>query len=96
MLSVIGDIPGELVRPKFFMAFRGGSVRASGMPVPEASVNEDDGAMFGQDDVRLSCHIQSMQPEAIAGPVKQGAHYALGASILALDLRHHQAPLCYG
>lgn len=50
-------IAGELGRPEIGAWLRGRRFAAAGMTMPEASMNEDGGTVFRQDDVRASGQI---------------------------------------
>ena len=47
------------------------------MTVPEAPVNEDDGAVLRENDVRLSRQAGRMQPKAKASPVEKATKKAV-------------------
>ena len=47
-------VVGDLVCPEVDACFRHDELRAVLVPVPEAAVDEDDGAIAGEDDVRCS------------------------------------------
>lgn len=66
MLAVVRDVPRELVRPEFPVAFWGGGVLAALVPVPEAAMDEDHGAVLGQYDVGFAGEIRNMEPKAVA------------------------------
>ena len=71
MLAVVRDVPRELVGPEFPVALGGGRHLAVFVPVPETSVDENDGAVFGQYDVGLAGEVRNVEPEAVAGAVQQ-------------------------
>mgnify|MGYP001099814085 CR=1 FL=1 len=64
--AVVRNVPGELLRPELPVALGGGCNLATLVPVPEAAVDENDGPVFGQDDVRLAGEIRSVEPEAVS------------------------------
>ena len=45
MFPVVGDIAGEFIRPEFPVALGGAGRFANRMPMPEAAVDENDGAV---------------------------------------------------
>ena len=65
------------------------------MQMPEATMNKNDGAIFGQDDVRAAGQILAVQPEAKTGCVQKRTHNHFGFGALALDIRHHAAAGCF-
>jgi hypothetical protein len=66
------------------------------MPVPEAAVEEHNGAVFWQDDVGPTGQFFSVQAEAVTGAVQGGAHQLLWRSIAAADTRHVPAAAFWG
>lgn len=63
------------------------------MAVPEAAVDEYDGAVFGEDDVGRAGKGADIQPVTIA-PAPQLAPYSLfGTGVLRADVRHTFVPL---
>lgn len=56
--------------------------------MPEAAVDEDDGAVPRQHDVGRSGEVADMESEAIPGAVEHGANRQFRAGILAPDLGH--------
>jgi len=85
---VIGGVAGKFLLPELFVCGGRGGVFAALVPVPEASMNEDDGFVFRQDDVGFSGEIFHMQSEPVSGPVQHGPddHFRLG--VLASDPAH--------
>lgn len=96
VLPVIRDVPRKFVRPDFLVGLGGGRAFASLVPVPEAPVDEDHGAISGQYDVRLAREVSHMEPESVAGAVQQAADGPLRAGVLAPNLRHVAAALGFG
>ena len=96
VLAVVRDIPREFLRPEFPVGLGGGGDFTVLVPVPETAVDEDDGAVFGQDDVGLAGEVLHLEPEAVAGAVQQTADLPLRAGVLAPDLRHVPAALGFG
>jgi DNA-binding transcriptional LysR family regulator len=67
--------------------------------VPEAAVDEDDGAVFRQDEVgfaRERLVFGSMDGEAVAEAVEHGAQGQLGLGIAPTDARHDLRALLRG
>ena len=61
----------ELRQPVLATGSRGARAWATGMPVPETAVDEHDGAMFGQHDIRIAGQIGAMQSESKSKAVKE-------------------------
>ena len=66
---VVRDVPREFVGPELPVGLGGGGDFTVLVPVPETAVDEDDGAVFGQDDVGLAGEVLHVEPEAAAGAV---------------------------
>ena len=62
-LCVPCNIPGKFFPPEFRSGFRRGGFGTSLVPVPEASVNENNRAVSGQDNVGFAGQIFPVQPE---------------------------------
>ncbi len=61
------------------------------MSMPEAAVDENDGFIFGQDDVGLPWQffvLRAIDGKAVASLLNQGAHDQLGLGVFTLDLSH--------
>ena len=48
---VAGDVAGHFLTPELFVGLGNGVLGATSVAVPEAAVDEDDGAVLGQDEV---------------------------------------------
>lgn len=55
------------------------------MPMPEASMDEDDRFPFGQDDVWLPGELPAVKVEAIAVPPQLPSNDQLRLGVLGLD-----------
>ncbi len=69
------------------------------MAVPEAAVDEDDGAVLGEDDVGLAWEgavFRAVDGEAQAGAVEDGADGELRLGVARADAGHHVGALCRG
>ena len=64
-------IPGELFAPEFQIGLWCVGQRASPMPMPEAAVNVDRGAIFRQHDIGPTRHLFAIQPKPIAEAMQQ-------------------------
>ena len=70
-------------------------ILASGVLVPETSVNEHHGAPFRQRQVRPSSQVLSVQAKPETVPVQVTAHHNFGLRILRSDRGHHaRADFC--
>ena len=63
------------------------------VPMPEVAVDEHGHLCTREDDIRLARKPAGMLTEAIASPVKAGAHHPLKPRILPLHPRHAVAAL---
>ena len=70
-LGVTFFISSELLGPEFQIALWCVSQRAAPMPVPEAAVDIDRGAIFRQHDIRSTGHVFAIQSKPIAETVQQ-------------------------
>ena len=70
-------------------------VLASFVPVPEAAVDEDDGAVLAQHYVGGAGQALDIYAVAVAMGVQVTAHDQLGLGVLALDARHALVPLFF-
>jgi len=61
------------------------------MPMPEATVNQNNGAVTWQNDIRLSGQIPVMKAIAVPSSVKKLANNEFREGILATYARHHPA-----
>ncbi len=84
---VCGDLGGLPCSAGFWQA-EGGAVC---MTVPEATVDEDDAAVFRQDDVGLAGEgsvERTVDGEAVAEAVEQRAESQFRRGVAAVDARH--------
>ena len=86
VLLVVRDVPRELLRPELPVALGGGGLLAPLVPVPEATVDEDHGLVFRQNEVRLAGEVRSVEPETVPRAVQQATNLPLRAGVLAPDL----------
>lgn len=56
--------------------------------MPEAAVDEDDGFVFGEDDVGFAGKVFDMEAEAVAHLVEEGTNEHLGLGAFAFDPGH--------
>jgi hypothetical protein len=58
------------------------------MPVPEAAMNVDRGAIFWKHDIGSTGHVFAIEPKSITETVQQGAYEALWARVFRPYTRH--------
>ncbi len=80
-------VPFQLRRPPLAPGFGERPVGAR-VVMPEAAVNEDDGAEFRQDEVRRSRQILPVKAETIPLPEEEGADDFFGLRVLRTDTTH--------
>lgn len=85
-------IRGKLGDPEIAAGRRSRCVTASGMPMPEASVNEHDGPVPRQDDVRPPRQASVVKAKSQTRSVQVGADDHLGLGVAASDTGHHPRP----
>ena len=88
MLRIVGDVALEFLFPEGSVAFRSRGVFTTFVPVPEAAVDEDNGFIFRQNDIRLAGQGADVFPEAVSGAVQHGADKDFGFCIFAAYPRH--------
>lgn len=93
---VASDVAVDFGGPEVAVGGRQGGAGAAFVAVPEAAVDEDDGAVFGQDDVRVAGQVASMESEAVAEAVEDRPDADLGGGVFALDGGHDAAALFGG
>ena len=79
--------------PELAIALGHYKVAATFVSVPEAAVDEDDGAVFAQDNVGGAWQALDVYAVAVAMGVQVTAHNHLGIGVLALDACHAPMPL---
>jgi hypothetical protein len=88
MEFVPGGVAFEFFNPEFAAVGGGGAVFAAAMSMPEAAVDEDDGFVFGEDDVGFSGEGFDVEAEAVAEFVEEGADAEFGRGVFAFDAGH--------
>jgi hypothetical protein len=63
------------------------------MPVPEATVYENNNSMLREHDVGTAGQVSAVKPEAIPHFMQHTANEAFRLSVLSLDRPHVQGPL---
>lgn len=79
----------ELLLPECLIAGGRGGKSASGMSVPEAAVNQHDGAPFGQDDIGAPWKPPIMKPVTEPGHVQGFANQHFRSGVARPDAGHH-------
>lgn len=64
------------------------------MPVPEAAMDEDYGAVLGKDEVRFARQAFVVEQVAKALRMQAASDYHFGLGVLAPDAGHHPAAGC--
>lgn len=85
LLLVAFDVPHSLTLPELCIRLGNNSSIRALVHVPEATVNEDDGPMFRENDVRASRQIADVQPVPISERVEKSPDLHLRAGVLPLD-----------
>lgn len=88
MLPIIVNIALKFLLPELGVGFRGGGIFAAFVAVPEATVDEDDGAVFRQDNIRFPGQGFDVFAEAVARPVQHRADEHLRPRVFAFDAAH--------
>ena len=83
------------VFPEWSVAFGHYKISAFFVSVPEATVDEDDGAVFAQHYVGGAGQALDIYAVAVAVGMQVVAHNQLGLGILSLDARHALVPLFF-
>ncbi|NBT27282.1 MAG: DUF2075 domain-containing protein, partial [Actinobacteria bacterium] len=89
---IAGNIGQELRLPEPGIRRRRGGRAASLVPVPEAPVDKDHGAVLAQHQIGPAGQGPGMQAEAEPGPVQGAPHTHLRQGIPPADRRHHARP----
>ena len=89
--EVAGLVSLDLGFPPIVVGLGEAEVGAVFVAVPEAAVDEDDGVVFGKDEVRSAGEVfvfRAVDGEAVAEAVEHGAEDELGFCIAATDAGH--------
>lgn len=78
-------VPRELVIPELRSCLGQAEVRASLMPVPEASVHEDGRLPLGQDEIWSPGKLPAMETETVATLPEQSPHNQFRLGVFGLD-----------
>lgn len=89
--EIAGLVAGDLVGPPFGAGAGKAEVGAVFVAVPEAAVDEDDGAEFRQDEIGAAGEgfvFRAVHGEAVAETVEHGPEGELGFGVPAADAGH--------
>jgi hypothetical protein len=86
--GVTSDVVAELRSPKLRPSPRRGG-KAAVVSVPEATMHEEDGFKFREDQIRLARKVPAMEPETQSETVCGGTHNTFWQRVLASDATHH-------
>ena len=89
---VAGGVAFEFRDPEFAAVCRCGAIFAAAVAMPEAAVNEDDGFVFGKNDVGTTGEVFAVETKAVTHAVKERSDEDLGLCVFALDSRHVPRP----
>lgn len=85
-------VGSELGLPELLAGGGGGRVRATGMSVPEAAVNEAYCSKLTKHEIGSAWKLSVMQTVSQAAGMKGTAESQLGSCVPAADSRHHAGP----
>ncbi len=85
---VARPITPQLGHPPRTIHGRQRALRAADVPVPEAAMHQDDGAIPQEDDVRPAGEPADVEAEAQAVAMERGADEALARGVMAADGGH--------
>ena len=88
-------VASYLLHPELGVGFRNRVVLAAFVPVPEAAVHEDGGAVLRQHDVRRAGEGADIETITVAGTMEGLSHLQLGSCVPRSDVRHRLMTL-YG
>ncbi len=86
----------DLGRPEVGPGFRNLEVLASLVAMPEAAVDEEDGLVFGKNDVGFTRDVLHMKTESETFCRKCLPDNEFGLRVLTPDSRHHFASFLFG
>lgn len=78
----------EFLQPEGAVLCRRRAIPATTMPMPETSVNEDDGSVLRQHDVGLARQFLSVKAKSKAQPMEQRANTLFWRGVLAANPAH--------
>ena len=93
---VAGDVAGHFLTPELLVGLGNGVLGATSVAVPEAAVDEDDGAVLGQDEVGGAGEAAVIEPVPVAFVPQCVPDSPLRTGVLGVDLRHYLVSLLWG
>lgn len=92
MEFVAGSVGFEFFDPEFTAVCWCGAVFAAAVAMPEAAVDEDNGFVFGEDNVGLTGQLGDVEAKAVAHPMEHGTNEEFWLGILPFDSGHIPRP----
>lgn len=74
--------------PPEFESRLGQSAVPTVVPMPEATVDQDDSASGRKDYVRLTGQVRAMKPKSVPCTVQHSSYHQLGRRVLTFDVSH--------
>ena len=90
---VAGDVAGHFFTPELFVGLGNGVLGATPVAVPEAAVDEDDGAVLGQHEVGGAGESAVIEPVAVAPSPQFAPDGPLRGGVPGTDAGHVVRPL---
>jgi hypothetical protein len=88
VFSISFNIPAEFCLPEINVALRHVTLPAPFVTVPEATMDENDGLSFSEDNIWLSREVLPVQPESKPRAMQHGANLNFRRSVAPFDLPH--------
>ena len=93
---VTGDVAGHFFTPELFIGLGNSVLGANSVSMPEAAVDEDDGAVLGQHEVGGAGESTVIEPIAVAPEPQRVPDGPLRGGVFGVDLRHYLVSLLRG
>lgn len=93
---VAGDVAGDFLAPECFVGLGNDVLGATAVAVPEASVDENDGAVLGQDEIGGAGEAAVIEPVPVALVPQCVPDGPLRGGVLGTDAGHVVRPLGWG
>ncbi len=85
---VAGDVAGHFLTPELLVGLGNGVLGATAVAVPEAAVDEDDGAVLGQDEVGFAGKAFVVESVPVTPAPQLGPHNLLRSRVTGADAGH--------